>query len=141
MSKKNEARKTLNIRLEKLPHVDKVNKWLDCQANITDSVVNLVLHMIEKHGYRDVLDFDIQRELHLFQLNNIEAADISMTNKIIDTPISSNQITETNKIDSVDDTSTTESIKKETIINSNKESLQDDNDDDDDDDFPDSTNF
>nr|AKO69696.1 hypothetical protein [Aeromonas sp. Ne-1] len=144
MSKKTEQRKTLNIKIDKLPQTEKVNKWLDSQANITDSISNLILHMIETHGYRDILDFDIQRKLYLSQLNKMELSEIPLTTKhtevetITENPIENIETIDTNKkeVESVDEIKTTGSTPKEETKPNNNITSNKENNDDDDDDFP-----
>ncbi|MGG0878036.1 hypothetical protein [Bacillus inaquosorum] len=43
---------------------DKLNKWCNAQSNIEQSLTNLVLHMIDMIGYKDIRDFETQQELY-----------------------------------------------------------------------------
>nr|WP_194950030.1 hypothetical protein [Anoxybacillus flavithermus] len=41
-----------------------INEWLDKQQNIQVSLTNIVLHMINRFGIKDIMDYDIQRILY-----------------------------------------------------------------------------
>ena len=57
------SRKNVSWRVSQHPSSDKLNKWCDQQANIQESISNVILHMIEIYGYRNITDYDIQRSL------------------------------------------------------------------------------
>ncbi|EJQ01739.1 hypothetical protein [Bacillus cereus] len=43
---------------------NKINKWCDQQEKIQVSLTSLVLHMIDRYGYRNITDHEIQKLLH-----------------------------------------------------------------------------
>lgn len=47
------------------PRAVEINKWLNAQNNIQISLNNIVLHLIEKFGYKDVTDYEVQKALFL----------------------------------------------------------------------------
>ena len=40
-----------------------VKKWLGAQRNKNESITQVILHIIQRYGYKDVLNFDMQRQL------------------------------------------------------------------------------
>ncbi|WP_336765672.1 hypothetical protein [Paenibacillus sp. USHLN196] len=62
MSDKN-RRELVSWRIGKLPDTDQLNDWVNAQSNVQNSITNLVRHMIEQFGYRDVTAYDIQKTL------------------------------------------------------------------------------
>lgn len=58
------TRKNVSWRVIDAPHSEAINKWLDEQKNIQDSLTNIVLHMIERFGIRNITDYDIQKMLY-----------------------------------------------------------------------------
>ena len=42
---------------------DKVNNWADQQQNMQTSITNIMLHMIDRYGEVDFMDFDVQKVL------------------------------------------------------------------------------
>lgn len=62
MSEKN-TRELVSWRIGKLPDSDQLNKWVNAQGNIQNSITSLVRHMIEQFGYRDITSHDIQKTL------------------------------------------------------------------------------
>jgi hypothetical protein len=57
-------RKIVTWRVADTPQSDLINEWLDKQKNIQVSLTNLVLHMIDRFGMRDITDYDIQKILY-----------------------------------------------------------------------------
>lgn len=57
-------RKIVTWRVADTPQSDLINEWLDKQKNIQVSLTNLVLHMIDRFGMRDITDYDIQKVLY-----------------------------------------------------------------------------
>ena len=59
-------RNFVSWRLDKLSDTEraKINDWLDGQGNIQKSITNVVLHMIERFGHDDILDYEIQKTLY-----------------------------------------------------------------------------
>jgi len=43
---------------------NKINKWCDNQEKIQVSLTSLVLHMIDRFGYKNITDHEIQKLLH-----------------------------------------------------------------------------
>lgn len=58
------TRKNVSWRVIDSPQRETINKWLDAQKNIQDSLTNIVLHMIERFGIRNITDYDIQKMLY-----------------------------------------------------------------------------
>lgn len=52
----------------------KINDWMDKQANISNSLRILVLHFIDKYGYQNVTDYEVQKALNLELIQNIETS-------------------------------------------------------------------
>ncbi|WP_148206550.1 hypothetical protein [Geobacillus thermodenitrificans] len=57
-------RKIVTWRVVDTPQSDLINEWLDKQQNIQVSLTNIVLHMINRFGIKDIMDYDIQRILY-----------------------------------------------------------------------------
>lgn len=57
-------RKIVTWRVADTPQSDLINEWLDKQQNIQVSLTNIVLHMINRFGIKDIMDYDIQRILY-----------------------------------------------------------------------------
>ncbi|WP_430510702.1 hypothetical protein [Gottfriedia solisilvae] len=57
-------RKVVTWRIQDHPKYKLLNNWCNSQDNIQDSITNIVLHLIERFGNKDITDFDIQRILH-----------------------------------------------------------------------------
>lgn len=70
-------RKMISFKIENLPEKQRkiVDDWANGQANIQQSLANLVMHVVAHTGNADVMDFDVQRELHLL-FGNGTAADL-----------------------------------------------------------------
>lgn len=62
MSEKN-TRELVSWRIGKLSDSEQLNKWVNAQSNVQNSITSLVRHMIEQFGYRDVTAHDIQKAL------------------------------------------------------------------------------
>ncbi|MEC0709741.1 hypothetical protein P8881_19645 [Bacillus haynesii] len=43
---------------------DKLNRWCNAQSNIEQSLTNLVLHMIDMLGYKDIRDYETQQQIY-----------------------------------------------------------------------------
>jgi len=68
---------------------NKINKWCDQQEKIQVSLTSLVLHMIDRFGYKNITDHDIQKLLHQeFPLTSItkEVSISEPIEKIEETP-------------------------------------------------------
>ncbi|GAB6892110.1 MULTISPECIES: hypothetical protein [Geobacillus] len=57
-------RKIVTWRVADTPQSDLINEWLDKQQNIQVSLTNIVLHMINRFGIKDIMDYDIQKILY-----------------------------------------------------------------------------
>ncbi|MCE0555299.1 hypothetical protein LQK80_37265 [Bacillus thuringiensis] len=62
MSRANVSWKIKDIKDEEARN--KINKWCDQQEKIQVSLTSLVLHMIDRFGYKNITDHDIQKLLH-----------------------------------------------------------------------------
>ncbi|WP_348622633.1 hypothetical protein [Paenibacillus polymyxa] len=65
---KSTKRKVVTWRVEKIPERESLNKWIDAQSNIQNSLTMLARYMIDQFGYNDILDYDTQKAL--FQVMN-----------------------------------------------------------------------
>lgn len=59
-------RKMISFKIENLPDKQRkiVDDWANGQANIQQSLANLIMHVVEFTGNADVMDFVVQRKLH-----------------------------------------------------------------------------
>ncbi|WP_309138316.1 hypothetical protein [Parageobacillus sp. VR-IP] len=57
-------RKIVTWRVADTPQSDLINEWLDKQQNIQVSLTNIVLHMINRFGIKDIMDYGIQKILY-----------------------------------------------------------------------------
>ena len=66
-------REQVSWRLKE-PHYQTFNDWCNAQDNVQESLTNIVLHLIERFGNRNIRDFDIQKALYqdLLSKNQIE---------------------------------------------------------------------
>lgn len=55
-------RDLVSWRINKLNDFQSLNKWVNAQGNIQISLTTLVRHMIDRFGYRDITDIDIQKQ-------------------------------------------------------------------------------
>ena len=58
-------RELVSWRIAKLTDFESINKWVNQQGNIQTSLTILVRHMIDRFGYRDITDMDIQKAMFL----------------------------------------------------------------------------
>ncbi|MEK3868310.1 MULTISPECIES: hypothetical protein [Paenibacillus] len=58
-------RDLVSWRINKLNDFQSLNKWVNAQGNIQISLTTLVRHMIDRFGYRDITDIDIQKTMFL----------------------------------------------------------------------------
>lgn len=65
-------RKMISFKIENLPAKQRriVDEWANGQANIQQSLANIIMHVVEFTGNADVMDFDVQRKLHMIFVNN-----------------------------------------------------------------------
>ncbi|MEH7510638.1 hypothetical protein V7159_23645, partial [Priestia megaterium] len=57
-------RKAVNLRLANHKQSNILNEWLNNQDNIQDSITNVILHIIDQYGMRNITDFDVQKAMH-----------------------------------------------------------------------------
>jgi len=58
------TRKNVTWRVGELSETESVNKWIDAQSNIQNTLTSLALHMIDRFGYRNITDHDIQKIMY-----------------------------------------------------------------------------
>ena len=60
-------RKMISFKVENLPEKQQkiIDDWANGQTNIQQSLANIVMHVVAFTGNDDVMDFDVQRKLHL----------------------------------------------------------------------------
>lgn len=65
-------RKMISFKIENLPDKERkiVDDWANGQANIQQSLANIVMHVVKFTGNADVMDFDVQRKLHMIFVGN-----------------------------------------------------------------------
>ncbi|MDN4090872.1 hypothetical protein [Paenibacillus polymyxa] len=63
-------RKVVTWRIEKIPERESLNKWIDAQSNIQNTLTMLARYMIDQFGYSDILDYDTQKALFQFMNQN-----------------------------------------------------------------------
>ena len=65
-------RKMISFKIENLPEKERkiVDEWANGQANIQQSLANIVMHVVNFTGNADVMDFDVQRKLHTIFISN-----------------------------------------------------------------------
>lgn len=56
-------RKNVTWRIEDHSESEKLNKWLDQQKHIQQSIATLVLHAVDKYGYVNMTDYQMQKKL------------------------------------------------------------------------------
>ncbi len=56
-------RQNVTWRVAEQSESKNINKWLDNQQNIQVSLANIVLHMIDKFGYVNITDYQVQKQL------------------------------------------------------------------------------
>lgn len=57
-------RKNVSWRLSDQVESEQINEWLGQQKNIQKSITNVVMHMIDRFGVRNITDYDIQKILY-----------------------------------------------------------------------------
>jgi hypothetical protein len=57
----------ISFKIENLPDGQRkaIDDWANEQSNIQQSLANLIMHVTQLTGKADVMDFKIQRQLHL----------------------------------------------------------------------------
>jgi hypothetical protein len=67
-------REQVSWRLKE-PHYQTFNDWCNAQDNVQESLTNIVLHLIERFGNRNIRDFDIQKALYQDLLSKNQTED------------------------------------------------------------------
>lgn len=72
-------RSLVSWRLGNLPKKERdlINKWLDSQQNINNSITNAILHVIDRAGVGDITSFETQKLL--FQKSTSEELETSVS--------------------------------------------------------------
>ncbi|MEK5081050.1 hypothetical protein MKX73_19175 [Solibacillus sp. FSL W7-1436] len=65
MTKKPKNGISLRIDNQPLERQERLNEWLNAQSNNTQSIFNLIDHMIDRFGYTDVTSHEINKKLYL----------------------------------------------------------------------------
>lgn len=57
----------ISYKIENLPDKQRklVDDWANSQENIQQSLTNLIMHTVAFVGNEDVMDFEVQRKLHM----------------------------------------------------------------------------
>ncbi|MFE5473877.1 hypothetical protein [Bacillus safensis] len=80
----------INITKKSETKKQKIAKWCENQPNLTNSVLSLIEHAIDRFGYEDVTDHDVERKLYIERLhfdskgNHHESFDAITTHHIND---------------------------------------------------------
>ncbi|APO48517.1 hypothetical protein BS614_30820 (plasmid) [Paenibacillus xylanexedens] len=84
------TRKHVSWRVGELKEHEKVNRWIDAQSNIQLSLASIVLHMVDRFGYRNITEHDIQKILYqeplLTGLQSVPLAQHTAMNAIPEQP-------------------------------------------------------
>lgn len=66
MSEK-QMRRMISYKIENLSPKERalVDEWANGQFNIQQSLTNIIMHVVGFIGNADVMDFDVQKQLHL----------------------------------------------------------------------------
>lgn len=109
-------RKIVTWRVADTPQSDLINEWLDKQKNIQVSLTNIVLHIIDRFGMRDITDYDIQKVLYQ-EFSSGTSKESSLKNK-----------TASNQNEGTEDTDTRSLNDPDSKKDRDKENQDDDND-------------
>ena len=114
-------------------------KWFESQGNIADSLYKLVCYFIDKHGLQDVGDYKIQQQMQreiLLQdkdfLNEVKRFLLNDSNLIIkneDPSIHNERKSPNEEIETSEEQSDNEDVKKEDVSKSETNVLNDEYDD------------
>ncbi|MCM3405451.1 hypothetical protein [Cytobacillus oceanisediminis] len=58
----------LNFKNKKEEKKKKITDWVNSQDNVTNSILSLIEHSIDRFGNRDIMDHDISRKLYMERL-------------------------------------------------------------------------
>ncbi|RDY83121.1 hypothetical protein [Bacillus amyloliquefaciens] len=64
------TRANVSWRIAKMKDQEKLNQWCNAQSNIEQSLTNLVLHMIDIVGYKDIRDFETQQQIYELKMGS-----------------------------------------------------------------------
>ncbi|MEK5326092.1 hypothetical protein [Aeribacillus sp. FSL M8-0254] len=109
-------RKIVTWRVADTPQSDLINEWLDKQKNIQVSLTNIVLHIIDRFGMRDITDYDIQKVLYQ-EFSSGTSKESSLKNK-----------TASNQNEGTEETDTRSLNDPDSKKDRDKENQDDDND-------------
>lgn len=74
------SRQNVTWRVGELSEQESINKWIDEQKNIQSTLTTLALHMIDRFGYRNITDHDIQKVMyHELLIGPLPAAPDTLT--------------------------------------------------------------
>ncbi|MGG0262617.1 hypothetical protein [Bacillus mycoides] len=114
-------------------------KWFESQGNIADSLYKLVCYFIDKHGLQDVGDYKIQQQMQreiLLQdkdfLNEVKRFLLNDSNLIIkneDPSIHNERKSPIEEIETSEEQSDNEDVKKEDVSKSETKTLNDEYED------------
>ncbi|RFB09414.1 hypothetical protein DZB88_27220 [Bacillus sp. OE] len=114
-------------------------KWFESQGNIADSLYKLVCYFIDKHGLQDVGDYKIQQQMQreiLLQdkdfLNEVKRFLLNDSNLIIkneDPGIHNERKSPNEEIETSEEQSDNEDVKKEDVSKSETKTLNDEYED------------
>ncbi|PEZ07356.1 hypothetical protein CN326_08615 [Bacillus sp. AFS018417] len=114
-------------------------KWFESQGNIADSLYKLVCYFIDKHGLQDVGDYKIQQQMQreiLLQdkdfLNEVKRVILNDSNLILkkEDQNTHNEIKSPNEeIETSEEQSDNEDVKKEDVSTSETKALNDEYED------------
>lgn len=114
-------------------------KWFESQGNIADSLYKLVCYFIDKHGLQDVGDYKIQQQMQreiLLQdkdfLNEVKRFLLNDSNLIIkkeDPSIHNERRSPNEEIETSEEQSDNEDVKKEDVSKSETKTLNDEYED------------
>lgn len=68
------SRKGVTWRIGELTEAEAINKWINEQQSIQNSLTSVVLHFIDRFGYRNITDHDIQKLLYQELMDGTVAA-------------------------------------------------------------------
>ncbi|WFP05473.1 hypothetical protein [Bacillus velezensis] len=84
------TRANVSWRIAKMKDQEKLNQWCNAQSNIEQSLTNLVLHMIDIVGYKDIRDFETQQQIYELKMGSaapkslVKKDDLQATGQFID---------------------------------------------------------
>ena len=69
-----QMRKMISYKIENLSPKERaiVDEWANGQFNIQQSLTNIIMHIVGFVGNVDVMDFDVQKKLHITLGNDLQ---------------------------------------------------------------------